>query len=295
VCANADGPSVTTAIYEKPPYNGVANNERRLMRLLNGRFVDWYPAVNTAANTPAEVARRPDYLPAQAVQRMFDWMWDEFTSGAASGDNLTMVNPGSAWYGVIMEANTAANKPVAVTPARMRAQADYVLGRMPFMYPADPKFSGKTVVQKIIDPRVRVKIDWTANGADGPGWKWIAQTDAQAQMQLDINRELLGTPATPGPVVDPPPIVIPPPPVDPAAQLRADFEAFVKGVGKSFDVLATSGNLAHTRLDNIATAAGRPAVGMTAQHRLTVAPDGDPRQRGSDDVMVGDDSPWTPN
>jgi hypothetical protein len=204
VCANADGPSVTTAIYEKPPYNGVANNERRLMRLLNGRFVDWYPAVNTAANTPAEVARRPDYLPAQAVQRMFDWMWDEFTSGAASGDNLTMVNPGSAWYGVIMEANTAANKPVAVTPARMRAQADYVLGRMPFMYPADPKFSGKTVVQKIIDPRVRVKIDWTANGADGPGWKWIAQTDAQAQMQLDINRELLGTPATPGPVVDPP-------------------------------------------------------------------------------------------
>lgn len=295
VCANADGPSVTTAIYEKPPYNGVANNERRLMRRLNGRFVDWYPAVNTAANTPSEVARRPDYLPAQAVQRMFDWMADEWAS-YMPGVGEAMVSPGEAWYGVIMEANTPSNKPVAVTPARMRAQIDYVLGRSPFSYPADPKFSGKTVVQKIIDVRVRVKIDWTANGSDGPSWKWIAQTDAQAQMQLDINRELLGTP-TPAPPIDPPPVVVVPPPVitpvDPVVQLRADFEAFVKGVGQSFDVLTDSGNLAHARLDNIAHYAGRPAVGMTKEQRLSVTAH-DPRQRGSDDVLVGDDAPWFP-
>jgi hypothetical protein len=138
----------------------------------------------------------------------------------------------------------------------MRAQVDYLIGRASFPYPADPKFSGKTVVQKFIDAVPRAIIHWTANGLDGAGWKWIAQSDAQAQAQLDINRMLLGTPYTP-----PAP---PPAPPDPVAKLQADFDQFRAA---TLAVLATMGGdvkAATDRLDAIAFAAGRSPAPRTA-------------------------------
>jgi hypothetical protein len=273
VCANADGPAVTAAIFEKPPYNGVKNNERAVFRKVNGRFIDWYPAVQTAANTPAELAKRPDYLPAQAVQRVRDWM---VLNDVRDG----FVPAWPAFYGVIVEANTGHNRPVAVTPERMQAQIDYLLGRASFPYPADPIFSGKTIVQKIMDADAvpRVKIDWTANGLDGAGWKWIAQSDAQAQKQLEINRMLLGTPDAPVPT-DPVP---PPTPIDAAAKLRADFDQFRADTLASLVAMGVDLASNTARLDGIAIAAGRPAVPRTAARAAIAAPP----------AIVGDDVPW---
>jgi hypothetical protein len=193
VCANADGPAVTTALDQKPPYPGLKNNERVLMKRLNGLFMDHYPVTNTGANTPAEIARRPMYLPAQAMQRMYDWM----------GLEPDRVRP--QWYGAIIEANTGSGKPLAVTPAQMREQVDYLIGRKAFPYPVDPNANGKLVSDRLlaVEARPRVLIHWTANGANGPAWKWIAQTDEQAAAQTDITKALLGTP-TPAPLPDDP-------------------------------------------------------------------------------------------
>jgi hypothetical protein len=277
VCANGDGPTITTAIFEKPPYDGRKNNERALYRRVNGRFMDWYPAVGTASNAPSEIARRPDYLPAQAVQRIFDWMRDE--PYVPPGDGPVPL-PVTAWYGAIVEANTGHNRPVAVTPDRMQAQIDFLLGRTAFPYPADPKYSGKTIVQKIIDRECvpRTLIHWTANGLDGAGWKWIAQTDAQAQKQLEINRMLLGAPGD----VPNDPAPAPTPVPDTVAKLQAEFDQFRSTIIAMVGTIGATAQESANRLDAIANAAGRPAVPRTgARAAIAASP-----------VIVGDDVPW---
>lgn len=184
IMANADGPSATTSLDQKPPYNGVANHEKTLLPYLTVRSVDWYPVNNTAANTPAEIARRPLDLPAKAVYRLRTWS-DE-------------IGAPPAMYAAFVEAQKGWKSPLGVTPDQMREEVAYLTGQKAFPF---PNVTGKTILT-IQQPLIDILIWWTANGQDGPGWKWIAQTPEQAAAQTDITKALLGTSPTPAPVPD---------------------------------------------------------------------------------------------
>jgi hypothetical protein len=187
IYANADGPGVTFAIFEKPPYNGVKNGEKGLLPYLGIRSVDWYPVVATASTDPAVVAGRQMYLPAQAAWRMRTWS-DE-------------IQAPPALYFVIIEAAKNWKAPLGVTGAQMREQVDYLMGRRSFPVPADA--TGKAVqYQGQVADGV---IFWTANGQDGPGWNWYAGNDEQQTTMRALVSELKGSPLpTPPPNPNPP-------------------------------------------------------------------------------------------
>ena len=218
VHANADGMAVTASMFEKPPYNGMRGSEVPVMARLTLRTTDWYPVMKTSANTPSEIARRPMYLPAQALLRMQTWM-------DAAASNATPPVPGD--YGCIVEANTGWNSPLAVTADEMRQQRDFLLGRAAFPFPSDPVADGRQAVAKKLTVLPKVWVWWTGNGQDGPGWKWIAQSDEQATCQAAITAELLGT--APQPAPDPEPPVVVPPVTPPSADYvtRAEWQAAV--------------------------------------------------------------------
>lgn len=170
IVANADGPGVTTAMWEKPPYPGIVNNEKALLPYLTGRSWDWYPVVNTAANTPAEIARRPMYLPAQAGWRIRTWCeaW-----GAPPAKQIAIVEAAKGW-----------KAPLGVTAAQMIEQAEYLMGEKPFPVP-DANARPVTFQGQLAN----VLVFWTANGQDGPGWRWDVCTDEQlAAMKTIANR-----------------------------------------------------------------------------------------------------------
>lgn len=215
VTANADGQAITTSLFEKPPYNGVKGNEVRVMRELTLRTMDDYPVNNTSANTPEQIARRPMYLPAQALYRMQRWM--AMDAAAVVAD-----------YGVIVEAQKGWNSPLAVTPDQMREQRDYLLGRKPFPWPVDDVFDGSKKTTDSIKVMPRLWVWWTGNGQNGPGWKWIAQTDEQRQAQIEITTELLGTPAAPPPE---------PGPLPDAPVTRAEWEAWKVQVNEAINAV----------------------------------------------------------
>jgi hypothetical protein len=220
IMANADGPSVTTALDQKPPYNGVRNNEKALLPFLTVRSVDWYPVNNTAQNTPAEIARRPLDLPAKAVYRLRTWS-DE-------------IGAPPALYAAFVEAQKGWNSPLAVTPDQMREQVAYLTGDKAFPFPSPTGKSTLSVKQPLID----ILIWWTANGQSGPGWKWIAQTPEQAAAQTDITRGLLGT-------------TLPPLPDDPAPDPR---DALVAELQRQ---VADAEKRAETAADQYAVCAAR--------------------------------------
>lgn len=170
IVANADGPGVTTAMWEKPPYPGIANNEKALLPHLTARSWDWYPVVNTAANTPEQIARRPMYLPAQAGWRIRTWCeaW-----GAPAARQIAIVEAAKGW-----------RAPLGVTGAQMIEQAEYLMGDRPFPVP-DANARPVQYQGQLAD----ALIFWTANGQDGPGWRWDVCTDDQlAAMKTITNR-----------------------------------------------------------------------------------------------------------
>lgn len=201
ILANADGPGVTTAIFEKPPYNGVKNGELALLPFLTGRSIDWYPVVGTASTQPSEIARRPMHLPAQAVWRLRTW------SDAAQAKPAT--------YAAIIEAAKNWRAPLSVTPAQMREQVDYLIGNRAFPV---PDANGKPVQfqGKLVD----IIVWWTANGQDGPGWRWIASTDEQLAALEEITRNIKASSPATRPTTNPAPV----PEVNPdIAALRVDI------------------------------------------------------------------------
>lgn len=241
IMANADGPGVTTAIFEKPPYNGIKNGEMALLPFLTGRSIDWYPVVGTASTQPSEIARRPMHLPAQAVWRLRTW------SDAAQAQPAT--------YAAIIEAAKNHRAPLGVTPAQMREQVDYLIGNRPFPVPdanAKPvQFQGKLV---------DIIVWWTANGQDGPGWKWIASTDEQLAALEEITRSIKTPPAATQPSTRP---------TEPTlAEIRVQFDALQAAFDAQTDLvntLRTNGADLKTRLDVLQSNTAAAVADLKAQ------------------------------
>jgi hypothetical protein len=67
----------------------------------------------------------------------------------------------------------------------MREQVDYLIGARPFPVP-DSKARPVDYQGKLVD----IIVWWTANGQDGPGWRWIASTDEQLAALEEITRAI---------------------------------------------------------------------------------------------------------
>ncbi len=160
IFANADGPTVTTALFEKPPYDGVKNNEKAVLPFLSARSVDWYPIISIPSTLPSEIARRPLYLPAQAAWRIRSWS--------------DQVGAPPAQYMAIVEAAKGFKSPISVTGDQMRETVDYLMGARPFPV---PDANGKPVM--VQGKQIDMLVFWTANGQDGPGWNWFASNGDQ--------------------------------------------------------------------------------------------------------------------
>jgi hypothetical protein len=199
---------VTTALWEKPPYNGVANGEREVLTAGPTAWsLDWYPVVNTAADTPDQVARRPMYLPAQGLWRLATW--------------------GQAWRVaprarlVILEANKGYKSPLRVTPAQMAEQLEYVMGDRPFPIP-DANAKPLNVQSRLAD----MVVYWTANGQDGPGFDWDTTTPEQRDMMRRLIARYGGNPALAAALAE-------------NAALRADRDARAAAIEAVRRILAT--------------------------------------------------------
>lgn len=171
IFANADGPTVTTAMWEKPPYDGVKWNEKAVLPSLTARSVDWYPIISLPSTQPSEIARRPLYLPAQAVWRMQTW---------CSG-----INAQPAQYIAIVEAAKKWSAPVGITGDQMRETVDYLMGARPFPV---PDANGKPVMVQC--KQIDMLVWWTANGHDGPGWSWFASNGDQEAAIVGITAKI---------------------------------------------------------------------------------------------------------
>lgn len=177
IFANADGPGVTFAMMEKPPYDGVKNNEKAVLPSLTLRSVDWYPVVSIPNTTPAEIARRPLYLPAMAVWRLRTWS--------------EQIGAPPAQYMAIVEAAKGWKSPLGITGDQMRETVDYLMGSRPFTV---PDANGKPV--GIQGRQIDMLVFWTANGQDGPGWNWFASNADQEAAIIDITAKIK-TPSVP--------------------------------------------------------------------------------------------------
>jgi hypothetical protein len=178
IFANADGPGVTVALWERPPYNGVRNNEKALLPHLTARSMDWYPRVFTTSTQPTDLARRPLYLPAQAVWRLRTWS-DELSAPPAA-------------YVAIVEAARGHKSPLGITGDEMRETVDYLTGQRPFPV---PDANARPVMTHL--PPIDALIFWTANGQSGPGWRWDATNDDQRLALIDITTRLKTQPPPP--------------------------------------------------------------------------------------------------
>lgn len=188
IFANADGPGVTFAMFEKPPYDGVKNNEKAVLPSLTLRSADWYPVVSIPNTTPGEIARRPLYLPAMAVWRLRTW--------------CDQIGAPPAQYMAIVEAAKGWKSPLGITGDQMRETVDYLMGARPFTV---PDANGKPV--GVQGRQIDMLVFWTANGQDGPGWNWFASNADQEAAIIDITAKIKTLPAAPIPV---PPIVTQP-------------------------------------------------------------------------------------
>lgn len=210
IFANADGPSVTTALWEKPPYPGIVNGEKALLPYLTARSMDWYPRVSTASTQPSEVARRPLYLPAQATWRLKTWS-DQI--GAQPAAYIAIVEAAKGW-----------NSPLGVTGDEMRETVDYLMGVRPFPVP-DANAKPINVQYRAAD----VVVFWTANGQSGPGWKWDVMTDDERAALIDITARIKDTGMMPVPTTLPTtlpvPSTLPTTQPDPIATLAAKVDA----------------------------------------------------------------------
>lgn len=152
IMANADGMACTAAY---GAYDGLKNQERALLPLLTMRCSDWYPVVNTK---PGEEARRPMWLPAQAVERTQTW------------GGMKMPTDPEPMYAAFIEGAKGWNSPLSITGDQMFQICNYLMGK---------SFPGPRPNSEMTLSGVKMFILWSANGQSGPGWKWDAMNDEQ--------------------------------------------------------------------------------------------------------------------